>query len=90
MDKMDGTNTGTINTILEANSETTGIISELSKDEDRILELIRINENITQKELANETGFSLRKIKRLIAELKKKDRLVRTGNNRSGKWIITE
>lgn len=89
VNKNNGTNPGTIDTILKANSETIGTISEVSADENRLLELIRINENITQKELANETGFSLRKIKRLIAELKKKDRLVRTGNNRSGKWVIT-
>ncbi|MCD8023831.1 MAG: winged helix-turn-helix transcriptional regulator [Lachnospiraceae bacterium] len=70
--------------------DTNGAVPESLADAEELIELILINEKITQKDMAKETGFSLRKIKRLIAELKQKGRIVRVGNNRSGKWEVKE
>ncbi|MCC8162040.1 MAG: winged helix-turn-helix transcriptional regulator, partial [Lachnospiraceae bacterium] len=72
------------------NHGTNGTNPESATDTERLIVFIRANENITQKELAKETGFSLRTVKRMVAELKKTGRIERIGSNRSGKWEVKD
>ena len=70
---------GTIGTII-------GI--KVTSPEERVLTIMKQNARVTQKELQKELGNSLRTIKRMIAELQDKGYIVRSGNNRSGEWIV--
>lgn len=81
-----GTNCGTIGT----NSDTIGTINgiKVTSPEERVLTIMKQNAKVTQKELQKELGVSLRTVKRMIAELQDKGYIVRSGNNRSGEWIV--
>ena len=81
-----GTNCGTIGT----NSDTIGTINgiKVTSPEERVLNIMKQNARVTQKELQKELGVSLRTVKRMIAELQDKGYIVRRGNNRSGEWIV--
>lgn len=72
---------GTIDTI----SDTIGTIDA---DAEKLLAAIRQNPDITQKELQQESGFSLRTVKRLMADMQNKGIIVRAGNNRTGQWLV--
>ena len=53
-----------------------------------ILKEIENKKNITQKELVERIGISLRTVKRVIEELKEKGYIKREGSNRIGYWVI--
>lgn len=63
-------------------------IGTIQSDERRILELIKANSSITQSQIKKQTGFSLRTVKRIMAELQSSEIVIRIGNNRSGKWQV--
>lgn len=65
-------------------------LSRRSEDADAILSIIRENPRIRQAEIADATGMSLSKVKRLIAELRDDGRISRDGNNRSGSWMVRD
>lgn len=56
----------------------------------RTLELIRINNRITAKEIAESLSVSLRQGERIMAILKEKGLIKRVGSNKSGHWEIIE
>ena len=58
--------------------------------EAKIVELIRENKKITQKEMQEQTGTSLRSIKRYISKLQSDGVIKRVGSSRSGYWEINE
>lgn len=62
----------------------------IGTDARRILDLIKQNPEITQKQMQEETALSLRTVKRIVSELQKSGKLIRQGNNRSGKWQVQE
>ena len=53
-----------------------------------ILNELKNKNNITQKELSEKTGMSLRTIKRNIKELKEKGYIEREGSKKTGHWKI--
>lgn len=53
-----------------------------------ILEILKKTPNITQKEIAEKTNISLRTVKRIIQQLKEKDKIERVGSDRKGYWKI--
>ncbi len=53
-----------------------------------ILLLLKQEPDITAKKLSMKTGFSTRKISRIIKELREKGRISRAGSARKGYWII--
>ena len=58
------------------------------KEELEIVQLIKENPSITQKEIQQRTGISLGTVKRILPKLQKKGILVREGGKRFGRWII--
>ena len=60
----------------------------LSREEEKILLLIKENPFITQRMLQEKTGISLGTIKRILPRLQEKNVLVREGGKRFGKWLI--
>ena len=56
--------------------------------EQKVLELLRKNNQITAKELAGLLGISLRHSERLITSLKQKGMIQRVGSNKNGYWEI--
>ncbi len=62
----------------------------LNKTQVKILELIRKNPEITQKEMAEEVGISDSAIQKSVFALRHKKIISRQGNKRTGKWIINE
>lgn len=70
------------------NCETNETNRKLTGDEEKIVLLIKDNSSITQKELHEKSGISLGTIKRILPKLQDKGVLVRSGNKRSGKWIL--
>lgn len=61
-----------------------------TKDESEIIQLIKENPFITQKELHEKTGISLGTVKRILPGLQEKGVLIRDGGKRFGKWIVTD
>ena len=59
------------------NDALNGTLNELKNDK-----------NITQKELVEKTGMSLRTIKRNIKELKEKGYIERIGSKKTGYWKV--
>lgn len=59
-------------------------------NEQRVLELIRINNRITAKEIAESLSVSLRQGERIMAALKEKGLIKRVGSNKSGHWELRE
>lgn len=61
-----------------------------TNEELEIIQLIKENPFITQKELHEKTGISLGTVKRILPGLQEKGVLVREGGKRFGKWIVTD
>ncbi len=61
-----------------------------ANDENKLLEHIKNNPNITQPQLADILGFSLRKVNRLIYSLKKSGKISRIGKTKGGYWVINQ
>lgn len=60
-----------------------GTLEELA-----VLDLIKKNPSIRQQELADETGKSIRSIKRIMKSLQDKKYIRRESGKRYGKWEI--
>jgi predicted HTH transcriptional regulator len=77
----------------ETNSETNETdcatnATNLSSEELTVLELVQEKDDITQKQLHEQTGISLGTIKRILPRLQEKGVLKRIGNLRKGKWKV--
>ncbi len=59
-----------------------------NKINEKIIELIKENNLISRKEMAEKLGCSLSTIKRALANLKEEEQLVYEGSSRKGHWII--
>ena len=55
-----------------------------------ILDAIRENNFISQPKLAELTGFSLRKVNRIIAALRESGKIKRIGKTKGGHWEIID
>ena len=60
----------------------------LSEKEIEILNLVRMQPSITQKEMANALDWNLASVKYYITKLKEKKYLMRQGSSQKGKWLI--
>ena len=85
-----GTKVGTNGTKTGTNDTKTGTDVHEEDIEAKIVELIRENKKITQKEMQEQTGTSLRSIKRYISKLQSDGVIKRVGSSRSGYWEINE
>ena len=68
----------------------TNLSASLSDNEQSVLNAIRSNPKITQKQLQEATGITLGTIKRLLPKLQEKEKLERVGNRRSGQWKVND
>lgn len=59
-------------------------------NERNILAIIANSPNVTVRDMADALGLSLRQCERLIAEMKRKNLIKRTGSNKSGSWLIND
>lgn len=55
-----------------------------NNDENKVLEIIRKVPRITQLQIAAETGFSIRKVNRLISSLRTRGKIIRIGKTKGG------
>ena len=62
--------------------------NELSEKEIEILNLIRMQPSITQKEMADALGWNLASVKYYITKLKENEYLTRQGSSQKGKWVV--
>ena len=72
--------------------ENKNVIGE-NKDENgenKVLDIIRRIPNITQPLIAEQTGFSIRKVNRLVFSLREKKKIVRVGKTKGGHWKIND
>lgn len=60
----------------------------LSEKEIEILNLVRMQPSITQKEMADALDWNLASVKYYITKLKEKKYLTRQGSSQKGKWVI--
>lgn len=67
-----------------------GDITGENTDSSRVMELLRNNPAITAAVLAEKTGFSTRKISRIMKELRENGLIVRVGSTRKGYWKIVQ
>ncbi len=59
-----------------------------NKINEKIIELVKENNHISQKGMAEKLGCSISTIKRVLVNLKEEERLVYEGSSRIGHWII--
>ena len=59
-------------------------------NERNILAIIANSPNVAVRDMADALGLSLRQCERLIAEMKRKNLIKRTGSNKSGAWLIND
>lgn len=69
--------------------ENNGVNGE-NNDEKKVLGIIRQTPSITQPLIAAQTGFSTRKVNRLISSLRTKKKIVRIGKTKGGHWEIND
>lgn len=63
---------------------------ENTSAEEKILDAIKENAKITQKQLAAVTGLSLRGVEWNMAKLKNEGKIKRLGSDKKGTWEIVE
>ena len=80
-----GSNKGTNN---EPLNET--INEPLNEDEKTIIDFIQKNPSATKELVAEGTGLSLAKVKRLFTSLQKKEIVSRQGSKKNGKWVVSD
>ena len=68
--------------------EDTGNKVSINGAEQRVIEYISQNANITIKELVAVSGYSDGYIRKILASLKKKNVIKRQGGNKTGKWVV--
>ena len=61
-----------------------------NNDENRVLDIVRKTPSITQPQIAAETGFSIRKVNRLISSLRSKEKIIRIGKTKGGHWKVND
>jgi len=61
-----------------------------NNDEKKLIEQIKLNPNITQPQLSEILGFSLRKVNRIISALRKTGKIDRIGKTKGGYWVINQ
>ncbi len=59
-------------------------------DEIKILKLLKNQPDIIAQKLSKETGFSARKISRIIKKLRESGKIIRIGSDRKGYWKIND
>ena len=59
-------------------------------DEIKILQTLENEPDITAQRLSKKTGFSVRKISRIIKKLRELGKIIRVGSDRKGYWKINE
>lgn len=71
---------------------TNDTVSELKLDVNKkaILQVIQDNPKMTQTDICEKTGISLRTVKRAMSKLKKSGKLRREGTNRNGLWVVID
>ncbi|MBO4945705.1 MAG: winged helix-turn-helix transcriptional regulator [Muribaculaceae bacterium] len=62
----------------------------VNNDEKKVLDIIKETPSITQPQIAADTGFSVRKVNRLISPLRAKEKIVRIGKTKGGHWEIND
>ena len=65
-------------------------IGDDNGDDMKILLLLEKEPDITAKKLSEKTGFSTRKISRIIKSLRESGRIIRIGSDRKGHWEINK
>lgn len=65
-----------------------GINNNLKDEELLLLNELNKTPNATQNILALQTGFSKRKVERIMKSLREKKIIRRIGSNKNGKWVI--
>lgn len=58
-------------------------------DDIKVLLTLMENPSLTAKEISKKTGFSTRKISRIIKRLRESEKITRIGSDRKGYWEIT-
>ena len=62
--------------------------SDCTLKEKKLLELVNKNKKITQKELSEKLGVSLRTVKNMTASLQSRGYLTRINGKRYGEWVV--
>lgn len=62
----------------------------LNEDEKTIIDFIQKNPSATKELVAEGTGLSLAKVKRLFTSLQKKEIVSRQGSKKNGKWVVSD
>ncbi|MCI6900502.1 MAG: HTH domain-containing protein, partial [Bacteroidales bacterium] len=65
-----------------------GGVKDLSEIQKVIIQEIKINPDITTKELAQKTGIKFRTLQRYIAQLQALGNIYREGGRKKGRWVI--
>ena len=62
--------------------------SDLTELENKVYEAVKINQNLTAKEISENLMIPFRSVQRYLSTLKEKGFIVREGSNKTGYWKI--
>lgn len=60
----------------------------LNEFQNRIIELVKTNPFVTQKEIAKQLNVTVRTVERNISELRNKGIITKKGSKKRGEWIL--
>ena len=80
-----------MNSIITTTETTTKTTTETTTETiKKLLEIIKVNPNITAKELCVMLGLTIDGVRYHLNKLKKQGKILRVGSNKSGYWQIKE
>lgn len=69
-------------------SNNVGLNVGLNEFQNRIIELVKTNSFVTQKEIAKQLNVTVRTVERNISELRNKGIITKKGSKKRGEWIL--
>lgn len=69
-------------------SNNVGLNVGLNEFQNRIIELVKTNSFVTQKEIAKQLNVTVRTVERNVSELRNKGIITKKGSKKRGEWIL--
>lgn len=66
------------------------LVGDENGDERKILRILKKDPDATAKKISEKTGFSARKVSRIIRKLRESGEIIRVGSDRKGYWIMNK
>ena len=63
-------------------------IEKMSTEDKRVLKIVKLHPNMTQKEIAVELGWKVDRVKYYLSKMKRQNMIRRVGTSQKGHWEL--